>query len=87
MRLEQPGGGSTSESANPALNPNNPLHITLPTFRMVVLADELLESARTTIRKVGRVMCRGLLGLRAGLADSDVERLWSSLFDCNGRGN
>ncbi|KAJ5665005.1 uncharacterized protein N7477_007453 [Penicillium maclennaniae] len=33
----------TSESANPALDPNNPLHITLPTFRMVVLADELLE--------------------------------------------
>ncbi|KAF7716450.1 Rab-GTPase-TBC domain-containing protein [Penicillium ucsense] len=31
------------ESANPALDPNNPLHITLPTFRMVVLADELLE--------------------------------------------
>ncbi|KAB8235971.1 GTPase-activating protein [Aspergillus alliaceus] len=33
----------TSESANPALDPNNPLHITLPTFRMVILADELLE--------------------------------------------
>ena len=32
-----------SESANPALDPNNPLHITLPTFRMVVLADEILE--------------------------------------------
>lgn len=32
-----------SESANPALDPNNPLHITLPTFRMVILADELLE--------------------------------------------
>lgn len=30
-------------TANPALDPNNPLHITLPTFRMVVLADELLE--------------------------------------------
>jgi hypothetical protein len=34
---------SMSESANQALDPNNPLHITLPTFRMVVLADELLE--------------------------------------------
>lgn len=34
---------SVSESANPALDPNNPLHITLPTFRMVILADELLE--------------------------------------------
>lgn len=32
-----------SESANAALNPSKPLHITLPTFRMVVLADELLE--------------------------------------------
>ncbi|CAK7234428.1 GTPase activating protein (GAP) [Sporothrix bragantina] len=32
-----------SERANVALDPSNPLHITLPTFRMVVLADELLE--------------------------------------------
>ena len=32
-----------SESANVALDPSKPLHITLPTFRMVVLADELLE--------------------------------------------
>lgn len=32
-----------SERANVALDPANPLHITLPTFRMVVLADELLE--------------------------------------------
>jgi TBC1 domain family member 8/9 len=32
-----------SEAANIALDPANPLHITLPTFRMVVLADELLE--------------------------------------------
>ena len=30
-------------SANLALDPANPLHITLPTFRMVILADELLE--------------------------------------------
>ncbi|KAK9485120.1 rab-GTPase-TBC domain-containing protein [Lipomyces starkeyi] len=39
---------STSSSnnkvkANAALDPNHPLHITLPTFRMVVLADEALE--------------------------------------------
>jgi len=34
---------NTSETANKALDPANPLHITLPTFRMVVLADELLE--------------------------------------------
>ncbi|KAI9676083.1 MAG: hypothetical protein M1817_000826 [Caeruleum heppii] len=32
-----------SESANLALDPANPLHITLPTFRMVILADEVLE--------------------------------------------
>ncbi|KAI9047012.1 hypothetical protein LZ554_009086 [Drepanopeziza brunnea f. sp. 'monogermtubi'] len=32
-----------AEAANAALNPSKPLHITLPTFRMVVLADELLE--------------------------------------------
>ncbi|KAI1379787.1 TBC-domain-containing protein [Hypoxylon crocopeplum] len=32
-----------SEKANAALDPSNPLHMTLPTFRMVVLADELLE--------------------------------------------
>ncbi|KAF3768565.1 TBC-domain-containing protein, partial [Cryphonectria parasitica EP155] len=32
-----------SEAANVALDPSNPLHMTLPTFRMVVLADELLE--------------------------------------------
>ncbi|PGH07243.1 hypothetical protein AJ80_08029 [Polytolypa hystricis UAMH7299] len=33
----------TAESANAALDPAHPLHITLPTFRMVILADELLE--------------------------------------------
>lgn len=31
------------KSANLALDPANPLHITLPTFRMVILADELLH--------------------------------------------
>lgn len=34
---------SAKESANLALDPAHPLHITLPTFRMVILADELLE--------------------------------------------
>ncbi|KAI4166293.1 MAG: hypothetical protein LQ342_000183 [Letrouitia transgressa] len=33
----------THQSANLALDPANPLHITLPTFRMVILADELLQ--------------------------------------------
>ncbi|KAI9795839.1 MAG: hypothetical protein M1833_006788 [Piccolia ochrophora] len=33
-----------AESANLALDPANPLHITLPTFRMVILADEMLEN-------------------------------------------
>lgn len=32
-----------THSANLALDPTRPLHITLPTFRMVVLADELLQ--------------------------------------------
>ena len=32
-----------AKSANLALDPNKPLHITLPTFRMVILADEVLE--------------------------------------------
>lgn len=31
------------QSANIALDPSNPLHITLPTFRMVILADELVQ--------------------------------------------
>ncbi|KAI7541400.1 GTPase-activating protein GYP5 [Hortaea werneckii] len=31
-------------SANAALDPASPVHITLPTFRMLVLADETLES-------------------------------------------
>lgn len=37
------GGNSSKEEANVALNPQCPLHITLPTFRMVILADETLE--------------------------------------------
>lgn len=31
------------QAANLALDPNRPLHITLPTFRMVILADDLLQ--------------------------------------------
>ncbi|MCJ1313674.1 hypothetical protein MMC25_007353 [Agyrium rufum] len=38
-----PQHAPTKQSANLALDPANPLHITLPTFRMVVLADELLQ--------------------------------------------
>jgi hypothetical protein len=34
---------SKAEAANAALDPANPLYITLPTFRMVILADELLQ--------------------------------------------
>lgn len=33
----------SNTSANLALDPANPLHITLPTFRMVILADDLLQ--------------------------------------------
>lgn len=36
--------------ANAALDPNHPLYITLPTFRMLVLADETLESFFSTLR-------------------------------------
>jgi hypothetical protein len=32
-----------AKEANLALDPNKPLYITLPTFRMVILADEILE--------------------------------------------
>lgn len=32
-----------THAANLALDPANPLHITLPTFRMVILADDLLQ--------------------------------------------
>lgn len=39
----QPRSLQTHASANLALDPANPLHITLPTFRMVILADELLQ--------------------------------------------
>ncbi|KAH9861722.1 hypothetical protein J1614_011475 [Plenodomus biglobosus] len=35
--------GDKAKAANLALDPNKPLHITLPTFRMVILADEVLE--------------------------------------------
>ena len=37
------GSNSRAASHNLALDPSKPLHITLPTFRMVILADELLE--------------------------------------------
>ena len=33
----------TKSAANKALDPNKPVHITLPTFRMLILADETLE--------------------------------------------
>ncbi|RKF65154.1 putative GTPase-activating protein [Golovinomyces cichoracearum] len=41
--IDVPTSRKASVAANAALNPSKPLHITLPTFRMVVLADELLE--------------------------------------------
>lgn len=40
---QAPHTPSLKQSANLALDPANPLHITLPTFRMVILADELLQ--------------------------------------------
>lgn len=41
--VERHGSTARAVSNNLALDPNKPLHITLPTFRMVILADELLE--------------------------------------------
>jgi len=41
--LQQQNSSSRAASHNLALDPSKPLHITLPTFRMVILADELLE--------------------------------------------
>lgn len=41
--LSRQNSSSRAASHNLALDPNKPLHITLPTFRMVILADELLE--------------------------------------------
>jgi TBC1 domain family member 8/9 len=38
-----PSKKSDAAAANVALDPSKPLHITLPTFRMVILADEILE--------------------------------------------
>ena len=40
---ETPRTLQAKQAANLALDPANPLHITLPTFRMVILADELLQ--------------------------------------------
>ncbi|KAI0173903.1 TBC domain-containing protein [Pestalotiopsis sp. NC0098] len=42
-QLQRTVSRQQSEKANAALDPSNPLYMTLPTFRMVVLADELLE--------------------------------------------
>lgn len=39
-----PATADRKAAANAALNPAKPLHITLPTFRMLILADETLES-------------------------------------------
>lgn len=38
-----PSKSVSKRSANIALDPSKPLHITLPTFRMVILADDLLQ--------------------------------------------
>lgn len=40
---DQPAKSEKAKAANAALDPNKPLYITLPTFRMVILADENLE--------------------------------------------
>lgn len=42
-RQKSPSKSDLRSAANAALDPSKPLHITLPTFRMLVLADETLE--------------------------------------------
>lgn len=42
--MTRKGSSNKNATANVALDPDNPLHLTLPTFRMLVLADEALES-------------------------------------------
>ncbi|KAB5517284.1 rab-GTPase-TBC domain-containing protein [Coniochaeta sp. 2T2.1] len=51
-----------TEKANVALDPSNPLHITLPTFRMVVLADELLEQFFESSFPASFHICDGVTG-------------------------
>lgn len=41
--FDSSGRTEKAKAANAALDPNKPLYITLPTFRMVILADEVLE--------------------------------------------
>ncbi|RAL64936.1 hypothetical protein DID88_001527 [Monilinia fructigena] len=64
-----------SERANAALDPSKPLHITLPTFRMVVLADELLEqffeSSFPASFRAYRIRCIGF-GKAAAAAAANV---------------
>ncbi|KAK6542635.1 hypothetical protein TWF694_006578 [Orbilia ellipsospora] len=43
LKVDTENTKPSAMSANIALDPANPLHITLPTFRMIVLADEVLE--------------------------------------------
>ncbi|EJT71008.1 GTPase-activating protein GYP2 [Gaeumannomyces tritici R3-111a-1] len=55
-------------AANVALDPSNPMHITLPTFRMVVLADELLEQFFESSFPTSFRIVEGLAGASSAVA-------------------
>ena len=61
-----------SEKANVALDPSNPLHITLPTFRMVVLADELLEQFFESSFPTSFHIIEGLAGTSAASSSATL---------------
>ena len=69
-----------SEAANAALNPAHPLHITLPTFRMVVLADELLEQFFESSFPVSFHVIEGLQNIAAAGSGSGLTTFSSLGF-------
>lgn len=75
-----------SERANIALDPSNPLHITLPTFRMVVLADELLEQFFESSFPASFHILDGLAATAAGSAATPTSASSLTTFSSLGIG-
>ncbi|PHH60211.1 hypothetical protein CDD81_1953 [Ophiocordyceps australis] len=69
-----------SEAANAALDPAHPLHITLPTFRMVVLADELLEQFFESSFPASFRVTQGVQGVAATTPTSSLTTFSSLGF-------
>ncbi|PHH83720.1 hypothetical protein CDD82_4682 [Ophiocordyceps australis] len=69
-----------SEAANAALDPAHPLHITLPTFRMVVLADELLEQFFESSFPASFRVIEGVQGVAANTPTSSLTTFSSLGF-------